>query len=696
MLKRFPLKARLSVYFGLLFGVSMTIINVVSIRSSRLTMERQAAKHLVTLAENQAVIFEQTYIEKFKTQLETLARGSVMSNENLPLSEKISILVREVELAKNDGCVRMLVTDLEGNAYRTDGTTVNASSFEWFKQSIQGKLFFSTPYQSHQDGTLVCTAAAPVYGKNQTIIGTIATVYDGLKIYETIRNIKIGETGEVYILDQDGVTIANHNVALIYSYENRYVRSQTEKKFETIGNFEHQAVQSAASGSGSYEYEGAMRDAAYAKIPSTGWTIIATDYRKGYMGAIKLIIIIDTILVLLVICIIFFVSQQISRSLQKTADALKEIAQGSGDLTVSLPVKGKDELTDIARYFNETIGKIAGTIKSISASTSEMEATGNNLADNMLETASAVRQITAATESVKEKMISQAASITETAATVEQIIRTIKQLTNSIDIQAESVSQSSSSIEQMTANIAAISQTLGKTDQIIKNFVSATGEGKSVLTNSNAVTKKIAEESGSLMEASSVIEHIASQTNLLAMNAAIEAAHAGEAGKGFAVVADEIRKLSEDSAMQGKTITGTLKTLIAEIESLLASSKIVDEKFNLIFNLAGQVRSMSNQLIDAMHEQEHGSSEILTAIKNINSVTNEVQAGAEEMLRGGEGAVIEMHNLDSFTRSITDSMNEMAAGAVQINNTIQEVNNMTQQNRQTIESLAAEVEKFKV
>ena len=128
----------------------------------------------------------------------------------------------------------------------------------------------------------------------------------------------------------------------------------------------------------------------------------------------------------------------------------------------------------------------------------------------------------------------------------------------------------------MVANIASIGQTLGKTDQIIKNFVSATGDGKAALVTSNAVTQKIAEESGSLMEASNVIQHIASQTNLLAMNAAIEAAHAGEAGKGFAVVADEIRKLSEDSAMQGKTITATLKSLTAEI----GTSKIDEQSFN--------------------------------------------------------------------------------------------------------------------
>ena len=104
---------------------------------------------------------------------------------------------------------------------------------------------------------------------------------------------------------------------------------------------------------------------------------------------------------------------------------------------------------------------------------------------------------------------------------------------------------------------------------------------------------------------------------------------------------------------------------------------------------------MSDSLTEAMKEQENGSKEVLIAIKNINTVTTEVQAGSDEMLRGGQSVVAEMHNLSNLTRTITDSMNEMAAGAVQINNAVQEVHEIAQKNKQSIEGLVKEVAKFK-
>ncbi|MGP1432612.1 MAG: methyl-accepting chemotaxis protein [Treponema sp.] len=700
MQKRFSIFNKFVIVFGLLILTIGIALAVVAIRLSRKAVIENVETYLLDKAVDTAEIINQRLIVLFQF-IDGLSRAPTLYDPNATMLQKLQYL--KVEAQKHPIIETFALCDANGIASVLDGDTfktINTQDRSWYQLTVKGHRTVSQPNVSRETKKLQIRFNIPLYDDNQKVIGVLSAAADGQMLSDLINDIVIGKTGSCYIIGQTGTTIAAINSDLVKNQNNNIEKSKTDASFSTIAAFEKQALSASAPMTGYFYKDKEHEIAAFAKIEETGWTVIIQAPYKEFLGTVDTLrlsmIGIGLIILLIAFAVVYIITKQMMRPIKKTIRALKNIAQGEGDLTVRLPVTGNDEITDLSEYFNETIAKIGASIQQVGVNSHIMEGIGSELASNMIETASAVHQINANIDGVKQKALTQASSVTETATTVEEIVRTIKQLNASIETQAASVAQSFSSVEQMVLNITSIGQTLSKTDSAIKDLTTATGDGKATLITSNTVTQKIAEESGSLLEASSVIQHIASQTNLLAMNAAIEAAHAGEAGKGFAVVADEIRKLAEDSAMQGKTITATLKALSGEIETLSTSSKTVEEKFNAIFTLAEQVKEMSAHLTEAIQQQESGSKEVLNAIKTINTVTVEVQADSEEMLKGGESVAAEMHKLDSLTRVITKSMNEMSAGALQINQAVQEVNEITQKNKRSIEVLAHEVAKFKV
>ena len=693
---RFSLRNKLMIVFGALIFVVGTILTLIALRTARKAVGEKVETHLIDKATDTAEILDGR-VTAFFQFLEGIARMPALYDSSYSYSEKISFLQKEATF--NDRIKELNITDKNGNFYYAGGS-IRVNDREWFQKALSGKRFVTEPYIERTAGTLVTTFAIPIFDSAHTIVGVLSADIKALQLSEYISDIVVGKTGSCYILGLNGTVIAHKLESLVTDKANAQEKAKTDKNRVSLAAFEKTAIEIDEPSIGFYEYDGINKIASYATMKTTGWTIIINAPVNEFMGTVNELrlemLIIGAITLAAALIVVFFVAYRMIKPIKVVVGALKDIAQGEGDLTVRLPVHGNDEVTDLSEYFNETIEKIGSSIKTVGKNTIDMTNIGNELASNMTETASAVHQISANIDGVKQQALTQAASVTETAATVEEIIRTIRQLNNSIENQAASVAESSSAIEQMVGNIASITQTLGKTDDVIKTLASATADGKETVTGANTVTQRIAEESGGLLEASSVIQHIASQTNLLAMNAAIEAAHAGESGKGFAVVADEIRKLAEESSSQGKTITETLKVLSGEIETLSYSAKTAEEKFNAIFALSEHVKTMSQNLMNAMHEQENGSKEVLTAIRDINMVTNQVNDGSAEMLRGGENVAQEMQKLDELTRVITDSMNEMASGAVQISNAVQEVHTISQKNKESIENLSKEVGKFKV
>jgi methyl-accepting chemotaxis protein len=314
----------------------------------------------------------------------------------------------------------------------------------------------------------------------------------------------------------------------------------------------------------------------------------------------------------------------------------------------------------------------------------------------MTETAATMNQITENVQSIKDRMVSQSASVTETGATMEQITGNINKLNGHVERQASSVAQSSSAIEEMLANIQSVTNTLINNRGNVERLSEASDAGRTGMQEVSSDIQEIARESEDLLEINSVMNNIASQTNLLSMNAAIEAAHAGDVGRGFAVVADEIRKLAESSSTHSKTISAVLKKIKSSIDKITHSTDSVLKRFEAIDSGVRTVAEQEENICNAMEEQGQGSKQILEAIGHLNDTSRLVKDGSMEMLEGAKEVMREAGNLEKSTQEITGSMNEMAYKVDQVNNSVNHVNELTDENRKATEMLLSEVQKFKV
>jgi methyl-accepting chemotaxis protein len=435
-------------------------------------------------------------------------------------------------------------------------------------------------------------------------------------------------------------------------------------------------------------------------IGETGisWTLMLGTEERVILSQVNQMIsftlIIALAAVILTTVIIFLVSGSITKPIVNVGLALKEVAKG--DFTQTIESHAKDEIGDLARDLNATTNEVKQLIMTIKKQSITLFNIGSELAGNMTETAAAVNEITANIQSIKRQMINQSASVTETNATMEQITLNINKLNNHVDFQGSHVAQSSSAVEEMIANIQSVTQTLIKNASSVKDLIGASEVGRTGLQEVAGYIQEVSRESEGLMEINGVMQNIASQTNLLSMNAAIEAAHAGESGKGFAVVADEIRKLAESSEEQSKTISTVLQKIKDSIDKISVSTDSVLNKFEAMDSGIKTVSEQGENIRAAMEEQGSGSQQILEAIGKLHEATQMVKGGSEEMLEGSKQVIHESKSLEMAIHEVTNGMNEMASGASQINLAVSQVNDISLQNKQSIDVLVKEVSKFKV
>ncbi len=621
----------------------------------------------------------------------------ILEYEKSPVEEDIRKICKT--FARNDNDIAEIYIGTKWGGYATNFDSSMSGGYDprkrgWYETATSGggKVMITDAFASTVGATVVGITRS-AYDNDGEFVGNASIEVSLETLTKILGGMNLGEGSFFMMVQADGTVLADTK-----SSGNNF------KNISEIGIPGLKELLASQDGGGILNVDGGIYFAQAFKNQRTGYKILAFSPKATvFLAFYKTIRAMVTVSALIALIIIFIVAGILRKALHplkvirnSLVDDAEEISQGRADLSKRIEIKSGTEIGDVADSFNMYTDKLQDIIRSMKRSKDTLTSAGSSLRNGTAETASVISEITGNIKEMERGLSAQTASVRQTSSAMSRIIGSIGTLEQLVQKQSGIVQEASSEVEQMIGNIGEVTRSIDKMASSFGALASDAEKGANTQSRLQSQIAEIENQSNLLTEANSVIANIAEQTNLLAMNAAIEAAHAGESGKGFAVVSDEIRKLSETSTSQSKTIGDQLKSIQETITAVVVSTQDGVQGYT---NLAKQIRETDDlvqQIKLAMAEQHEGSVQITGALKNLNESSHQVLKASKEMSEGSRAIVSEIDSLQSETNSISQRMGEMSVGADRIGKTGSLLSDISGMMEKSISEIGAQVDQFKV
>jgi methyl-accepting chemotaxis protein len=426
-------------------------------------------------------------------------------------------------------------------------------------------------------------------------------------------------------------------------------------------------------------------------ISRAGGTLEHINNRGWHIVQLSVVFYFFTVLILALV-----VKRNLGKVFSSILEQMENLSSERKDLTQCIRIFSVDELAALSGMVNSFCEQLSWGIKDIKNGQYELSGAQGVLEENVTTIEDSLNTITQDAQQIQKKTKDQIESVDTSTKAVKDIASLIEKMEKSVSTQTTSMSQGSAAVEEMVSNISSIGTVTERMTAQFMTVEKASEEGKLIQNGSKERIRKIVDQSHSLQETNKIITAIAAQTNLLAMNAAIEAAHAGPMGKGFSVVADEIRKLAENSSKESHKIGAELKEIVNTINSIVKDAENSERVFSEVSTRINETEKLVFEVDNAINEQKAGADQVLESLKAMNDINSQVVNYSRQMSSGNGIMLREINTLHDSAVEVSSRIEKVSQGIKKINKGAQDVTNQAVRSRDSIDIISSIADEFKV